>query len=215
MEYARDFQTWQEALPFALQIAKGTARRTPLLLDVDSLVMEAPWRAQLSGAVFSRQYVRLRITGAVKDEMRRNAEGQRRNYQEASKFLDVDEQWGLHDEGQGDVVEDIDRRRALEALPSAAQYLVREMLIVGKSQDEMADEFRVTRPAMSQVMTRLKAKPSSVVCLPGALDLKGELHRATQRYLTGVMRHNPSCTAMAIKLDTARGTVHRWCQSSP
>ena len=126
--YSRDFATWQEALPFALGIARGLARRTSLPLDVDSIVMEALWKAQVSGAVLSKGYVRLRVTGAVKDEMRRVAEGQRGNYQDAGAFVDVDDQWSLGDDRVLDVVEAIDRRRALESLPGAARVLVHEVV---------------------------------------------------------------------------------------
>jgi DNA-directed RNA polymerase specialized sigma24 family protein len=210
MEYVRDFETWEQALPFALQVAKGMAQRQPLNLDVTSLVMEALWRAQTSGAVLSRAYVRLRISGAVKDEMRHVAEGQRGNYQDGRNFVDVNDQWSLEDRSVGDVLEDIDRRRALEALPDAAQYLVRELVVVGRSQDEMADDFGVSRPAMCQVIAQLRTKPSSVVRLPGAIDLDGELRAASERYLKGVMRGDPSNQALAAKLEAPLTTVHRW-----
>jgi DNA-directed RNA polymerase specialized sigma24 family protein len=210
MEYTQDFQSWQEALPLALALARKLARRQPLPLDVDSLVMEALWRAQVSGAVLSRQYVHVRITGAVRDEMRRVAEGQRHNYQDVGSFCDVDEQWGLRDESAVDVIEAIDRRRALEALPHAARHLVREALIVGKSQEEMADDFKVTRPAMSQVMTGLRAKPSSIVRLPGTVDLHAELRKAARVFLSRALDEAPSCTALAVRLETARTTAHRW-----
>jgi DNA-directed RNA polymerase specialized sigma24 family protein len=149
-------------------------------------------------------------SGAVRDEMRRGAEGQHRNYQDVGAFLDVDEQWDLGDERDVDVVEAIDRRRALAALPEAALYLVRETVIVGKTQDEMADEFGVTRPAMSQVMTRLKAKPSSVTRIPGTVDLHGELRKAARGFLSRALDESPSCTALAVRLGTARTTAYRW-----
>jgi hypothetical protein len=210
MEYSRDFHTWQEALPFALGVARKLARRQPLQIDVDSLVMEALWKAQVSGAVFSRGYVALRVTGAVKDEMRHVAEGQRGNYQDAGSFCDVHEQWSLGDESVGDMLETIDRRRALESLPEAARFLVREVLIVGKSQDDLAHDFRVSRPAMCQVMTRLRAKPSSIVRLPGTVDLHGELRKAARGYLREALNESPSVTALAVRLGTARTTAHRW-----
>jgi len=210
VEYSRDFATWQEALPFALSVARKLARRCPLPLDVDSLVMEALWKAEVSGAVFSRQYVHLRVSGAVKDEMRRVAEGQRRNYQDARAFVDVDEQWDLEDEGVVDVVENIDRRRALDALPEAARFLVHERLVAGKSLDDLASEYRVTPVAMCQVLTRLRAKPSSVTRLPGTVDLHGELRKAARGFLGKALQEAPSCNALADRLGTARTTAYRW-----
>jgi DNA-directed RNA polymerase specialized sigma24 family protein len=210
MEYSRDFTTWEEALPFALGLARKLARRQPHPIDVNSLVMEALWKAQVSGAVFSRQYVHLRVSGAVKDEMRRVAEGQRHNYQDVGAFVDIDEQWDLGDQRPVDVVEAIDRRRALAALPEAALYLVRETVVVGKTQEEMADEFRVSRPVMSQVMTRLKAKPSSIVRLPGTVDLHGELRRAAQKYLREALDRASSNAALAQRIGAARTTAYRW-----
>lgn len=86
--------------------------------------MEALWKSQVSGAVLSKGYVRLRVTGALKDGMRRVAEGQRGNYQDARAFVDVDDQWGLGDERAVDPVSLVDERHALEspgrgALPPA------------------------------------------------------------------------------------------------
>jgi len=213
--YPRDYPTWQDALPFALGVARKLARRQPLLLDVDSLVMEALWRAQRGGAVLSRQYVHLRVTGAVKDEMRRVAEGQRGNFQDARAFVDVDEQWGLEDERTPDVLEVLERRRALEALPEAALYLVRETLIEGKSQNDLARDLRVKRPAVVQVMTQLRAKPSSVVRVPGAVDLYGGLRKAARGFLGRALDEAPSCSQLAVRIGAARTTAHRWTGPQP
>lgn len=116
----------------------------------------------------------------------------------------------LGDERALDVVEAIDRRRALEALPETALYLVRETVIGGKSQDDLARDFRVTSVAICQVLAKLKAKPSSVTRVPGTVDLHAELHRAAQRYLKEALDEAPSCTALAVRLGTARTTAHRW-----
>lgn len=208
--YARDFASWQDALPFGVRVARKLASRSPLSIDVDSVVMEALWKAEVSGAVFSRAYVHLRVTGAVKDEMRRLAEGERRNYQDVRAFVDVDDRWALGDEDGIDPVEAIDRRRTLEALPDAARYLVRERLIVGRSLEDIASEYCVTPGAMSQVLTRLRAKPSSVVRLPGTVDLHGELRRAAETFLRRALEEAPSCTQLARAIGAARTTAHRW-----
>jgi hypothetical protein len=207
--YNRDFPTWQHALPFALGLARKLARRQPLPLDVDSLVMEALWKAQVSGAVLSKVYVWQRVTGAVRDEMRHVAEGQRGNYQDVGAFVDVDAQWDLRDERVTDVVDAIDRRRALDVLPEAALYLVRET-VRGKTHDDLARDFRVTRPAIVQVMTRLRAQPSSVIRLPGTVDLHDELRKAARDFLTQALDNAPSCTALAQTIGAARTTAHRW-----
>src|SRR6478752_8988822 len=86
-----NFSDWNEALPFALAVGRAFARRQPFQLDVESVVMMALWKAQTRGAVFSRAYVALRVRGALQDEMRTLAEGQRRNYQNSANFKDIDD----------------------------------------------------------------------------------------------------------------------------
>jgi DNA-directed RNA polymerase specialized sigma24 family protein len=208
-EYTRDFASWHDALPFALAVARKLARRCPFVLDVDSLVMEALWRAQVGGAVLSKGYVHLRISGAVKDEMRRVAEGQRGNYQGAGAFLDVDDAGGIVDGSLLDVEESIDRRRGIDSLPRAARHLVGEV-IAGKSLEEIAEDLRVTPARISQVVAQLRAKPSSVTRLPGTVDLRGELQRAAQKYLTQAIQGTTSSTALAQRIGAARTTAFRW-----
>lgn len=208
-EYTRDFETWNDALPFALAIAHKLARCCPLLLDVDSLVMEALWRAQVGGAVLSKGYVHLRISGAVKDEMRRVAEGQRGNYQGAGAFIDVDGAGGIVDRTLLDVEATLDRRRGIDCLPQAARHLV-EQMVAGKSLEEIAHDLRVTPPRISQVMTQLKAKPSCVTRLPGTVDLHSELRRAARRFLEQAIDGTTSSTALAQRIGAARTTAYRW-----
>jgi hypothetical protein len=66
--------------------------------------------------VFSRAYVAPRISGVVRDDVWRLAEGERRNYRDVGAFVEVDDQWSLADERVGDVLDYIDRRRAFAAL---------------------------------------------------------------------------------------------------
>jgi len=207
--YTRDFPTWQDALPYALSVARRLARRSPLPLDVDSLVMEALWRAQVGGAVLSKGYVRLRIAGAVKDEMRRVAEGQRGNYQGARMFIDVDDAGGMVDESLVDVDATLDRQRTMDSLPHAASRLVGEM-VAGKALDQIAEDLRVTPARISQVVAQLKARPSSVTRLPGTVDLRGELQRAARRFLEQAIDGTTSSTALAVKIGAARTTAYRW-----
>jgi hypothetical protein len=208
-EYTRDFANWHDALPFALAVARKLAHRCPLPLDVDSLVMEALWRAQVGGAVLSKGYVHLRISGAVKDEMRRVAEGQRGNYQGAGAFIDVDDAGGIVDGSLLDVEESIDRRRGIDLLPRAARHLVGEM-VAGKTLEEIAHDLRVTPPRISQVIAQLRAKPSSVTRLPGTIDLRGELQRAARRFLELAIAGTTSSTALAQRIGAARTTAFRW-----
>lgn len=204
-----NFASWEEALPFAVRIARSLARRQPYALDVDSLVMEALWRAQVSGAVLSRGYVYLRVTGAVKDEMRRVAEGQRGNYQDVGAFVDVDDQFDLGAEGT-DLVEAIDQGRTLEALPEAARFLVHETVVVGKSQEEIARDYRVSAPRMWQVLERLKANPASVVRVPGRVDLRGELQRAARQFLEQAIAGTTTSAELARRIGAPKTTAHRW-----
>jgi len=206
--YTPDFFSWHDALPYALSVARRLARRSPLPLDVDSLVMEALWRAQVGGAVLSKGYVRLRISGAVKDEMRRVAEGQRGNYQGASMFVDVDDV-GIIDGSLVDVEATLDRQRTMDSLPRAARRLVGEM-VAGKALEEIAQDFRVTPARISQVVAQLKARPSSVTRLPGTVDLRGELQRAARRFLEQAIAGTTSSTALAVKIGAARTTAFRW-----
>ncbi len=207
--YIRDFPTWQDALPYALSVARRLARRSPLPLDVDSLVMEALWRAQVGGAVLSKGYVRLRISGAVKDEMRRVAEGQRGNYQDAGAFIDVDDAGGIVDGSLVDVEATLDRQRTMDSLPHAARHLVGEM-VAGKALEEIAQDFRVTPARISQVVAQLRARPSSVTRLPGTVDLRGELQRAARRFLEQAIAGTTNSTALAKKIGAARTTAFRW-----
>lgn len=160
--------------------------------------MEALWKAEVSGAVFSKGYVHLRISGAVKDEMRRVAEGQRGNYQGAGAFIDIDDAGGIVDGSLLDVAESIDRRRGIDSLPRAARHL------------EIAHDLRVTPPRISQVIAQLRAKPSSVTRLPGTIDLRGELQRAARRFLELAIAGTTSSTALAQRIGAARTTAFRW-----
>lgn len=211
------YATWQDALPFALAVARKLARRQPYALDVDSLVMEALWRAQTSGAVLSKGYVRCRISGAVKDEMRRVAEGQRGNYQGVRAFVDVEDMLELRDEASdGDPIDAIDRRRAIEALPDAARFLVRETVVGGKTQEDIARDLRVSAVRVFQVVERLKAEPSSVTRVPGRIDLRSELRQAMRLYLRRVVEEGTSNRAeLARAMGTARSTAYQWTRPEP
>ena len=132
--------------------------------------------------------------------MRRVAEGQRGNYQDAGSFVDVDDQWDLGDQRAAGVLENIDRQRALEALPGAARYLVHETVITGRSQEELAHDYRVTPAAFCQVLAQLKEKPVSVTRLPGTVDLHGELRKAAKRFLENAISGTTSNAALVQKI---------------
>lgn len=206
------FDLWSDALPYALRVGQQLARKFPLRLDVDSVVMEALWRAQVAGNTFSRAYVCQRVRGALIDEARRMAEGERGNYQDVGRFADIDHAFDL----AGDVpdpVDAIDRKRLLDAMPPAARMLVNHVAN-GESFAEMATRFRVSEPRMSQVLADLKERPLRPRQLPGHMDLKVELARFTRQELRRRIGSDTNITRIAAVLGVCRHTAYQWSHGS-
>ena len=229
-EYTRDFATWQEALPFALGIARKVARRAALLLDLESLVMEALWRAQTRGAVLSRGYVALRISGAVKDEMRKNALlGSRRlGYVASSDLCDVDDAAIAGESVDHLVALDLDLALGAE-LPERDRQVVLATL-AGTGQRAIGAELGVSEARISQLLARatgtmrehLERKREIVdparVAVPvlatpkfRVRDFKHELWLARRNELLQRMEPGMSMRALALKLRMSETTVYYWC----
>jgi DNA-directed RNA polymerase specialized sigma24 family protein len=204
-----NFSDWSEALPFGLAVGRNFARRQPFQLDVESVVMMALWKAQTRGAIFSRAYVALRVRGAMQDEMRTLAEGQRHNYQSTVKFRDIDDHADRLRAESEDPVERIDRERALEALPKAARYLV-DQIASGVRQDQLAERLGVSAPRVNQVVNLLKADPSACTRLPGGVDLFEEIRRAHRRMVTRAYAATGTVTGVARALHVSVSDASRW-----
>jgi DNA-directed RNA polymerase specialized sigma24 family protein len=204
-----NFSDWSEALPFGLAVGRNFARRQPFQLDVESVVMMALWKAQTRGAIFSRAYVALRVRGALQDEMRTLAEGQRHNYQSTTQFKDIDDHADRLRAESEDPVERIDRERAIESLPKAARYLV-DQIAFGVSQDQLAERLGVSAPRVNQVVNLLKAKPSACTRLPGGVDLFEEIRRAHRRMVTRAYAATGTVTGVAHALGVSVSDASRW-----
>lgn len=206
------FADWQEALPYALGFGRKFAGRGPLSIDVESVVMEALWKAQLAGNVFSKAYVCLRVRGALLDEMRTVAEGQRRNYQDIKSFVSDDALYAVSADSQ-DPVEAIDRKRLWEAMPSAATTMI-EHLAQGSSFQDLADECRVSAPRISQVLTDLKARPTRPRSLPGHIDLGADLAAFAKRELRRRIGSAASIGQIAAVLGVCNHTAYQWAHGT-
>lgn len=207
-----NFSDWSEALPFALRIGKAYARKFPFQIDAESAIMESLWRSQQRGAEFSRSYVYLRAVNAIKDEARRIAEGERRNYQDAGAFVDIDDQWDLRAESS-DPIEAIDRKRLLERMPAAAVTLVRHVAD-GETQDQIGERYQVSAVRIFQVLTDLKARPLRPRQLPGHVDLKAALASFTKQELRRRVGSHTSITKIASALGVCRHTAYQWAHGA-
>lgn len=207
-----NFADWQEALPFALRIARARARRCPLPIDVDSVVMEALWKAQTAGAIFSKAYVYLRTTGAIRDEMRRVGEGQRGNYQSANLFVNVDDHARWIADEELDLDERIDRQGLLDSMPDAARELVTR-LASGEQQKEIAADLGVSAPRIAQVTCLLKTNPHAVKRLPGQVALFEEIRRAHRSMVQRAYARTGTVTGVATELGVSMSDASRWVNS--
>lgn len=208
MIVARAFHDWQEALPYGIGFGRKFVQAFPLHIDVESVVMEALWKAQLAGNVFTKTYVCIRVRGALRDEMRKVAEGQRRNYQDIGAFVSVDALDTLSAETQ-DPVEAIDRERLWEAMPRAATTML-ERIAQGASFDDLADEYRVSPPRISQVLADIKARPTRPRTLPGHVDLRAELTSFARRELRRHIGTATSIGEIAKTLGVSNHTASDW-----
>ena len=206
--------TWQQQLPLALSVARKTAGRCPLPIDVESVAMEALWTAHAEGKPLSRAYVCMRVRGAVIDEMRRLGIGSRRlGWVSQSDVLDIDDVARWLPTDSADLEGAIDNRRALSRMPEAAQYMIGE-LAAGRSQQEIASAHRVTGARVSQVLTRLKADPSKVTKAPGRVELLRELRLARDAALRNYMKDAPSNRSLSEVIGTSATNVHNWTSGS-
>jgi transposase len=167
--------SFEEALPFALRIGRAYARRFPNCVDVDSVVMEALWKAIASGAELTLIYLKLRMQGALRDEMRSWAAGTRAAPISPAAFVDVDEVYTLSAEPEDhDTL--LDRERLLGEMSREAVQLVSE-LARGRSQVAVASDLGVSAARMSQVFARIAHDPRCKVKIPGRIDLYTEVQR--------------------------------------
>lgn len=203
-----NFSDWREALPFALRIGKAYARRGPLRLDVESAVMEALWRAQRNGNDLTPGYVAMRVKGALIDEIRRVSEGQRRNPQSVSSFVDIDDQRDLSAPSH-DLDELLDQRRKFESMPSAARQLITR-LAHGEQQQDIARSLGVSAPRIGQVTHALRTNPNSLTRLPGHVDLFEEIRRAHRRMVTRAYAETGTVTGVAHALGVSVSDASRW-----
>ncbi len=202
------FANFQAALPYAFALGRKLARKYPLSLDVDSVVMEALWKAQLAGNTFTRAYVFIRVNGALKDEARRLAEGQRGNYQDVGAFLDASEVFSLASES-ADPVDRIDRERRLAERTPGGRYLV-DRIAKGDNLAEIARDRLVSPARVGQVVARLAANPRSVTRLPGpAVDLYAELRAFAKAEVRRLAAGATSCRALARALGGER-SAYNW-----
>jgi DNA-directed RNA polymerase specialized sigma24 family protein len=202
------FANWSEALPFALAVGCKYARKFPVQIDAESVIMEALWRAEQRGAELTRGYVWFRTVCALKDEARRMAEGERGNYQSASSFVDVDERWDLAG-ASSDPVESLDRARTLERLPPVTLQLVTQ-LVEGGSVLELARSHGVNRPTMTQVLADLKAHPTRPPQLPARVDFFAEMRRAHREMVRDAHRKAGTVTGTAVLLGCSVSDASRW-----
>lgn len=166
----------EEALPHALRIGRSYASRYPHHgVDVDSVAMEALWKAIRSGAEITPAYLWVRIQGAMRDEMRSLAAGTRRAPIAPSAFRDIDDALGLAAESD-DLDAKLDRSALLARMPRENRFLVEE-IASGKSLEAIAADCRVSSPAVSQVVARLRANPMARVKVPGRVDFYAEAKR--------------------------------------
>jgi hypothetical protein len=207
-----NFSDWNEALPFALAVGRGFARRQPFQLDVESVVMMALWKAQTRGAVFSRAYVALRVRGALQDEMRTLAEGQRGNYQDRNRFGDIADFEGEISGSSEDPVERIDRARFVESLPRAARYLV-DQIAAGHQQDEIARRLGVHPVRVSQVVADLRRNPRGLTQLPGGVDYFERMRRAHRQMVQDAYARTGTVTGVALELGVSMSNASRWVNS--
>lgn len=207
-----NFSDWSEALPFGLRVGRAFARRQPYQLDVDSVVMAALWQAQTRGAVFSKAYVALRVRGALQDEMRTLAEGQRGNYQGVNLFVDVHEHGRWLADEEIDIDERIDRQRLLESMPNAARELVTR-LASGEQQQEIAAALGVSAPRVQRVTSLLKTNPQSVRRLPGQVALFDEIRRAHRSMVQRAYARTGSVRGVALQLGVSMSDASRWVNS--
>jgi hypothetical protein len=199
------FPSWKEAMPYALQLARGYARTVPIQIDAEALALEALWKAHLGGAEFSKAYVRLRVIGALKDELRRLTPGSRASgYLTPSQFCDVD-----HSPIAGPAVDPedaLDAKSRWQSLPTAARYLTQRL--VESPRSELALELSVTEGRIDQVAAQLASCPDTVVRVPGRVDLRQELEWSKQDVLR--RRAKGTVTQAATALGTSRQNAWRW-----
>ncbi len=203
-----NFADWQEALPLGLSVGRRFARRCPLPIDVESVVMEALWRAHAHGVHMTKAYVVIRVKGAMRDEARRVAEGERGNYQSVRAFVGDDALIELSGE-HFDPCSAIDDRALLDSLPDAARGLVIR-IANGERLDEIAASLRVSPGRISQVVAKLKARPHAVARLPGKMDFFAELRAAHRRMLGDVYGQTGSVTGVARSLGVSVSDASRW-----
>lgn len=205
------FRDWQEALPYGLGYGRKFAQCCPLGIDVESVVMEALWKAQLAGKEFTKAYVCIRVRGALQDEMRSVAEGTRGNYQNASSFVEVDEAYGLAAEIP-DALDTLDRRRLLEAMPPAAVTLVQH-LADGETQEQMATRYQVSASRMSQVLSDLKSRPTRPRQLPRHVDFYAELRKYHQAEMRRLARGAVTGGELHRALGACPGSAWKWASA--
>lgn len=170
------FHGLEDALPHALRIARSYAARYPSQgVDVDSVAMEALWKAIRAGAELTPAYLVVRIRGAVRDEMRSLMAGTRGDPIAPSAFRDLNDALGLAAESD-DLDAKIDRSALLEQMPAENRFLVEE-LAAGRGVERIAADCRVSGAAVSQVLARLRARPTVRVKVPGRVDFYAEVKR--------------------------------------
>lgn len=170
------FRGLDDALPHAIRIARNYARKYPSYgVDADSVAMEALWKAIQAGSELTSAYLFVRIQGAVRDEMRALAAGTRYNPIAPSQFRDLSDALGLAAES-ADLDAHIDRSALFESMPTENRFLVGE-LAAGRGIARIAADCRVSEPAVSQVMARLRARPTARVKVPGRIDFYAESKR--------------------------------------
>lgn len=192
-------------MPYALAVARSYVRKVPIEIDAESLALEALWKAHLGGAEFTKAYVRLRVIGALQDEMRRLTPGSRKSgYFAPSQFCDV------HDtpvEGaRVDLEGIVDAKARWDSLPKAARFLA-QRLTTGTVRD-LALELGVTEGRINQIAAELQRRPEKVLRVPGRVDLRQELEWSKQEILRS--KAKGSVTQAAAALGTTRQNAWRW-----
>jgi hypothetical protein len=170
------FRGLEDALPHAIRIARNYASKYPSYgVDLESVAMEALWKSIHQGAEITPAYLWVRIQGAVRDEMRSLAAGTRRDPIAPSAFRDIADALGLAAESE-DLDAQIDRSALLSRMPKENRFLVKE-LASGHGISVIAADCRVSQPAVSQVLARLRSNPTARVKVPGRIDFYAEARR--------------------------------------